>query len=116
MAERLFYVYRRGGSVELGLGITERQGGETVYIASVYLEGGRSRSDVVQYYVDHILDWISPGDTVVIVTNDMTMRSKRRFKYPGFEFAVVPMRSTLYEAKMLANDSFKRKSTIMEEI
>ncbi|KMK93718.1 hypothetical protein [Rossellomorea marisflavi] len=117
MSERLFYVYRQGLETELGLGITERQSSETTYIASIYLGGGRSRSEVVWYYVDHIMSRTNPGDKTVIVTNDMTMRSKRRFNYPDIEFVVVASnRSTLREAKMMANDSLKRKSTITEEL
>jgi len=117
MSERLFYVYRQGSETELGLGIPERQNSETTYIASIYLGGGRSRSEVVRYYVDHIMSRTNPGDKTVIVTNDMTMRSKRRFNYPDIEFVVVASnRSTLREAKMLANDSLKRKSTIAEEL
>lgn len=117
MSERLFYVYRQGLETEMGLGITERQSSETTYIASIYLAGDMSRSEVVRYYVDHIMSRTNPGDKTVIVTNDMTMRSKRRFNYPGIEFVVVTSnRSTLKEAKMLANDSLKRKSTITEEL
>ncbi|TYO73051.1 hypothetical protein [Rossellomorea marisflavi] len=117
MSERLFYVYRQGSETELGLGITERKSSETTYIASIYLGGGRSRSEVVRYYVDHIMSRTNTEDKTIIVTNDMTMRSKRRFNYPGIEFVVVASnRSTLKEAKMLANDSLKRKSTITEEL
>ncbi len=114
MSERLFYVYRQGGSGELGLGIAERRDGETVYIASLYYEGDFSRKEVFDLYSHHIGEKLEPGQQARIVTNDMSCRSKNRLRYPRNSYFVSNNRSHLWEVKRLAMDGLARKTNIME--
>lgn len=113
---RLFYAYRFLKDGQLGLGITERQESETIYIASLYYEGEFSRKVIFDLYSHHIGGMLEPGEQAKIITNDMTVRSKNRLRFPRHQYFVSNSRSHLWEVKALAKDSLVRQMSITEKL
>jgi hypothetical protein len=113
-SNRLFYVFAIRNECETSIGITERESFETVYIASLYHGERLSRKEVFDKYSHHIGNLLEPGEKAVVVTNDMTVRSKHRLRFPRHEYFVSSGKAKLWEVRQLAFDGVRRKSDITE--
>ncbi|MCA1059759.1 hypothetical protein LCL96_12455 [Rossellomorea aquimaris] len=112
---RLFFVFAIRNEAETSFGITERFDNETVYIASLYCDKRLSRREAFDKYSHHIGSLLETGEQAKVITNDMTVRSKNRLRFPRHDYHVSSQKVKTWEVRQLSFDAMRRKTSITEK-
>lgn len=114
--ERGFKVAFTSDENSTAFGIIEQNGDEIVYIASIYREGKLSRTQMFNFWNQHITKRLEVDERALIMTNDISARSNRRLKWPRHSVKFIRRGPMLNDTRALAIDAMIRKSNITEEL
>ncbi|GGH72718.1 hypothetical protein GCM10010978_09900 [Compostibacillus humi] len=103
---------------EVGLGIEEYDGDETLSIASIYLNPRPSNKELFDIAARHVIEGLESGEyTLLRVTNPIRAKYQWIQRYNGQIFVKREPSAHMpfIQARLLAQDALQRKTTIIEK-